>query len=721
MRWPSGHFLLTFGLLLAAAGLRIADPDLVARFRLSVFDAYLQLAPRALDETFPVRIIDIDAQSLARLGQRPWPRTRLAHIIDRLREAGARAIVLDMILPEPDRLSPSEIAKLFAGTPDHGRLAERAAALPSNDEVLTRAIAAAPAVLGFVGAADILQPPPAPRARFAFAGDDPKLFVPAFAGGIGSLEMLNAGASGLAALNWLPVHDQVVRRIPLLLAVAGSLYPSLPLEALRVTTGQSTIFVRSSGGSGAEAFGQKTGISTIHVGSVSVPTDASGQLWLRFAPADQRRYIPAHRIIEGQFNPQDIAGRIVLIGASAPALLDLKTTPLEPAVPGVEIHAQAIEQMLSGKNLTRPDYATGAELSFLIVVGAVVAWLIRRSGPLTAALIGAFSIAAVSAVSWLVYVRSGFLFDPVYPSLALLLLYTASTLLNYTGAERSRARVHAAFAHYMAPALVDELASHPDKLKLGGETREVTLLFADVRGFSKISEGMDAEALVHFVNRIFTPLSAVILAERGTIDKFIGDAVMAFWNAPLDDADHARNACRAALHMIAELKRLNAVWAAEATTQGIQPAAVRIGIGLNTGKCCVGNLGSPQRFDYSIIGDAVNTASRLQVATKTYGVPIIAGAATASAAADFAFLEIDSVMLTGKERPERIFALLGDETVAASERFQQLKAQHDALRNALAMGDIATAIEALDHCTRLALPESAALLETYGRRLARSA
>jgi adenylate cyclase len=281
--------------------------------------------------------------------------------------------------------------------------------------------------------------------------------------------------------------------------------------------------------------------------------------------------------------------------------------------------------------------------------------------------------------------------------------------------------VRHAFSHYVAAPLVEELARNQDKLKLGGEMREVTILFSDVRGFTKISEGMSAEALVRFVNELFTPLSEVILAQRGTIDKFMGDAVMAFWNAPLLDAEHAGNAARAALGMISRLEIQNEVWAAEARSRGKTHTPVRIGIGLNTGNCCVGNVGSPERFDYSILGDVVNVASRLEGATKTYKFPIITGESTAKAALGFAFLEIDAVLLRGKDQPERIFALLGDETVAASEGFRKLEIAHHQIMAAISANDTAGARRALEVCRSLNWDSLAPLYETFEGRLAPAA
>lgn len=698
MRSPSVHALLAAALLLVAVLLRVADPEPVSRLRLSVFDTYLDLSPRALDASLPVRIVDIDDASLARIGQWPWPRTKLAEIVDRLKADGARTITLDLILAEPDRWSASEFAKLFATEPDLAPLIDKAAALPSNDERLAAAIRSARSIIGLAGETAGDDAPPKPHAHFAIAGDDPLQFVPRFRGTVQSLTVLTDAAKGIGAVNWLPERDQVVRRVPLLLSIAGTLYPSLPLETLRVAMNETTLFVRSSGGSGVTAFGQRTGIEHVRVGSTVLPTDGDGELWLRFTRPDPRRYISAHRILDGSHEAKEIAGRDILIGTSAVGLLDLRATPLDPAVPGVEVHAQALEQMLSGEHLSRPPFATGLELVYLVAAGAALAWLIGRLGAAGAAAIGIAAIIVVFAASWLAYTNAGYLLDPVYPSIAVLLVYLATSLTGYIATERERARVRSAFGHYLAEPLVEELARSPDKLKLGGETREVTVLFADVRGFTNIAEGLSAEALIAFLNRLFTPLSDIILQNRGTIDKFMGDAVMAFWNAPLIDEEHAANACRAALRMQEQLQRLNALWAAEAAAGGMPEKRVRLGIGLNTGDCCVGNVGSPQRFDYSILGDVVNVASRLEEETKSYGVPIIAGEKTMLSAPALAFLELGSATVRGKERPERLFALIGDESVARSEAFASLSALHARLLAALATGDIASARVALHEC-----------------------
>lgn len=708
--------LIAGALLAGGIGLRIADPEPVARLRLSVFDSYLRAAPRAADPAFPVKVVAIDEPSLREIGQWPWPRSRLAALVDRLAGAGARSITFDFLLVEPDRLSPGELVRALDGQEELRPLLSEIARLPSNDERLARSIAAAPVVLGLVGDAAGGGSLPAARASISFAGDDPAAFVHAFPRGIASLDVLTGKAAGLGAVNWLPARDQIVRHVPLLVSVAGRLYPSLALEALRVGTGQSTILVKSSGGSGLPGFGQRTGPELVRVGETVIPSNEKGELWLKLAPSDPRRTVSAHRILSGDFDPAAIRSRHVLVGATAAGLLDLRATPLDPSVPGVEIHAQALEQMLSGDHLVRPAYTTGAEVVFMVLAGALVTWLVVRSAATVALAAAVAAIGLVVLTSRQAYAQAGVLLDPVYPSLVLALLYVGASVTSYVRAELDRARIRSAFGHYVAPSLVAELARHPDKLRLGGETRTVTLLFADVRGFSTLSEGLDAEELVRFVNRLFTPLTETILASRGTIDKFLGDAVMAFWNAPVPDPDHAVNACRAALAMQADLSRLNDALVAEREQGGPAIGPVRMGIGVNTGACVVGNVGSPQRFDYSVLGDAVNVAARFEDATKTSGADIVVGAVTAAAAPELAFLEIGTVVPRGKARPERIFALIGDEAMSRSPEFGQLKRVHAELLAAIASEDRSAVLAALERC-RAQAPASAARL--YGAIAAR--
>lgn len=718
MRWPSTQLVLTLSLLGLATGLRLSDPQAVARLRMSVFDTYQRLQPRVPADGHPVRVIDIDDASLDRLGQWPWPRTRLADMVDRLREAGAATIAFDIVLAEPDRFSASELAQQLRDVPALQPLLAKASELPNNDARLADALATANVVVGISGEPGPTgRTLPSPKAGYAIAGDDPKSFVPNFPGGTPSLAMLSDKAKGIGAVNWLPEHDQIVRRVPLFITIGDTLYPSLAIEQLRLAEKTSTLFVRSSAGSGIEAFGQHTGLDSLRVGEKILYSDGDGQVWLHFAPYDRTNYISAQDLLSGRTDAKDLAGRHFIIGSSATGLLDLRATPLDASVPGVEVHAQALEQMLTGSGLVRPAWATGAELLLIVLGGALIAWLLHRTQPLAAAIVGSVALATVTAGSWFAFSRSGILLDPVYPALTLVMLYMAGSLFSYMQAETERARVRSAFSHYLSPSLVEQLAADPSKLKLGGETRDITMLIADVRGFSRLSEGMAADEVIAFVNSVFTPMTDIILEERGTIDKFMGDAVMAFWNAPLADSAHGAQALRAALRMMTRLDELNRQWAADAALRGVEYRQVRMGIGVNTGPCSVGNVGSPQRVNYSIIGDPVNTASRLEESTKIFGAPILCGEETAKLAKGFALLEIGNQALRGKDRTERMFAVVGDESAGASQAFAALKKNHATLIACLASSDAAGAAEVLDACKHTNWPGLERLWTAYGGQI----
>ncbi len=313
----------------------------------------------------------------------------------------------------------------------------------------------------------------------------------------------------------------------------------------------------------------------------------------------------------------------MLVGTSAPGLLDLRATPLDAALPGFEVHAQALEHIMAGRTLLRPDYAVGLEQAVMVVLGLALALVLPRLAAMASAALGLSVIALMVVGGYVIYSQFGLLLDPSFPALVMFVLVTTATIYVYRRAEQQRGEVRRAFGYYVAPAVVNEIIANPHKLELGGEVRELTLLFCDVRNFTSISERMTAHELTTFINRLLTPLSEIILTNRGTIDKYMGDAIMAFWNAPLDDAAHAANAWQSAFAMIRRMESLNDEWRKEAEAAGRTYSRVAIGIGINSGNCCVGNLGSSQRFDYSAIGDDVNVASRLEGLSKVYGVPVV--------------------------------------------------------------------------------------------------
>lgn len=688
-----------------------ASDSLVQRFRDIAFDTYQRLAPRDYDPAFPVRIVDIDEASLAALGQWPWPRSELADLVTRLESLGAVAIVFDMVFPEPDRLSPAEIAKRLHSDPGADRVREVLASMPSTDDRFARAIANSGVVMGFVGSPTSTGVQPPSVAEIEHQGDDPRLFVPSFPGAVVNLPILTRKVHGSGFINWIADQDQVIRKLPLFIQIEGKIYPSIAAEALRLAQGIANYRIVSSGAMGEASFGTRTGIAKVLIGGATVPTDSQGQVWLRFTKTDPRRFLSAKSVLDGTIAPEAIKGRIILIGTSAAGLLDIRATPLDPAVPGVEAHAQVIEQILTGAYVIRPDFATGAEMIASMTLGVLLAWAIYRSGALYGLVCAITALLAVILVAWLAYRNWGWLIDPSLPLAALAVVFIIGSSYLRARVERERNRVRHAFSRYISPAQVERLAANPASLELGGEDRTLTLLFADVRGFAEHAEGLDAQHLTRFVIDLFSPLSETILRNNGTIDKFIGDAVMAFWNAPLSDPHHAANACRAALAMQANIAEMN-VRRSEA---GGRPLAV--GIGLNTGLCCVGNFGSAQRFDYSAIGNDVNLASRFEGLTKYYGLPILVGAATAEAAPEFALLEIDLVSVKGYERPVRLYALLGDEMERERPEFVEVADRQKAMLEAYRSGQFELAERRLAALRHVSDPVLTTLWQIYEDRI----
>jgi adenylate cyclase len=705
-------------ILLAASALRILDPAPVAQFRLLVFDMFQRVSPREFDADSPVRIVDIDDESIRRLGQWPWPRTVIAQLIDGLKTRGAAAIGFDVVFSEPDRSSPENSLKFLPQTDATEEIRRIAAAIPPFDTVFADALADAPVVLGLVlnNNADGELPPD--KAGFATAGDDPRHFLTSFAGGLRNLTVLEGPAQGMGALNWVPDSDQVIRRIPLLLQAGGRIFPALSMETLRVAQGASTYIVKASNASGEQAYGAQTGIVSIKVGAIEIPTDGEGQLWLKFTPTEPRRFIPAWRVLENQVDAAEIEGRIILVGTSAAGLFDLRSTPLDPSIPGVEVHAQALEQILAGTSLLRPDYALALELGYMLVVGIALAVVILVLGAEWSAAMGVASVATVVVASWYLFREYGLLLDPMYPSIVAVAIYVFGTLSVYLRSEMERRRVRGAFSRYISPELVNRLADDPGKLVLGGEMRDMSIMFSDIRGFTSISEGMNAQELTGFVNSFLTPMTDIILAHKGTIDKYMGDCIMAFWNAPIDDADHARNAARSALDMVKGLATLNATIETAAAAAGRPFQPVRIGIGIATGEACVGNMGSDRRFDYSVIGDNVNISSRLEGQSKAYGVTVVVAEPTVEQAPELAWLELDLISVKGKARAVRIYTLMGDEMRARDQAFQDLLATHDQMLADYRAKRWDQAEAAIVRCRSLAGDDLSGLYDLYAERIA---
>jgi len=631
--------------------LRIWDPLPVEALRLRTFDLYQLIQPRVAAQR-PVVIVDIDEDSLKERGQWPWARTLVAEMVTRLTRAGAAAIAFDAVFAEPDRTSPALAAETFPSLDEETKA--KLKALPSNDEVLAQAIAKSRVVLGQTALAQPSEPPEdaAPNTGFGVKGPRAEPPLVTFPGLLRNVTVLEEAAAGRGLFTIKPERDGIVRRVPIVMRAEGTILPSLTLELLRVVTGSGAILIKTD----------EAGIQSLALRGLEIPTDAWGQLWVHFGPHDKARYVSAKDLLAGTVPPDRFRGRLVLVGTSAVGLLDLKTTPVEPAMPGVEVHAQLLESMLSRTVLSSPSYATLAELATALLVGVAIIALAPVLSAWALFGVGGVIAATLAGASWYYFSKLNLLIDPSFPLLSSFLVYLTLVFTNYLKAHSERRQIRSAFGQYLSPVLVEQLASSPEKLVLGGEQRDMTLMFSDVRGFTTISEQYksDPQGLTQLMNRLLTPLTNVIIDRKGTIDKYMGDAIMAFWNAPLDDPKHEANACEAALQMIDALERLNAERQREAEAAGQPFTLMKVGVGINSGQCVVGNMGSDLHFNYSCLGDPVNLASRLESQSKTYGVAIVIGSRTAAAVRDaYAVLEIDRLQVKGKTEPETIYTVLG--------------------------------------------------------------
>lgn len=660
--WSSGFLACLVVLLAAFSPLSPLD-----RLNALVFDAYQNIRPRPSTDT-PLVVVDIDERSIMALGQWPWPRTVLGQIVDNLNAMGAAAVGVDLLLSEPDRTSPAAALAQLRGQ-GYRIIPPSTGAVLDYDRSLAQSFANAPVVTGLALTGTTGNSPPPAKGGFAFAGVDPSTYLDGYQGSLRNLPSFDEAASGIGIINFSPAHDGVVREIPLVAKLGADLYPGLALETLRVAQGASTYLVRSTGAQGEQNTGAP-GMVSVRVGDFEVPAGSDGLMWLYYALKPSAQIIPAYRLASSTPDAElaeMISGRIVLVGASAIGLRNLVSTPLSPATPGVMVHAEAIEQILSRAFLARPDWATGAEVAMAIFLTALVLVFLPWLPSVANVAVALGALATCLLLGWYAFVSSKLLLSPILPVACTLLAYGVASGVRLLSSEREKRYIRDAFAHYLSPSMVQQLMDNPKVLNLGGENRELTLLFCDIRGFTSLSEGLEPSEVTEFLNKFLTPMTDVLMRHGATIDKYTGDGIMAFWNAPIPTPDHRGAACAAVLALQEALRIFNAS----------SPRQVSMGIGLNTGVCCVGNLGSEHRFDYSAIGDAVNIAARVETMTKAYRLTNLVSESTAVPAEDFALIEVDTVRLTGRGAATRLFTVVGDADYAGSEAFTAFKRLHD--------------------------------------------
>ncbi len=680
--------LLVSGLALI---LYVGQPVSLRQLDNQVYDLLVKSIPRATPTQIPV-IVDLDEESLNRFGQWPWPRTRVASLVEKIRRYGAMTVALDIIFAEKDRTSPSEIQAVlrkemgiaveFQGLP---------AALMDNDRILANVLSSGPFVLGYKFFTEGGQGPledcllhPVKAVILKSPGLDaetPGLFVAPDV--ICCLRPLAEAVKRSGFLNTSPDVDGILRRSPLVMEYAGQYYPSLALAAHFNTLGLDQVALKMTGG----------GLEEIVWGKTHVPVDARGRLLLNYrGPGRTFAYYSAADIFDGSIPPGAFNNKIVLVGSTAGGLKDRIATPFDNLFPGVEVHATILDNLLQQDFLSRPHWANGLEVMLIIITGVLSVVLLTWSRSVLSLLVlltAAFGLWMGARWS----LRGGGMYvSPLMPLMTLAVNFTVLTLLKFWREETEKRFFHTAFSHYVSASVVQQMVKAPEKLSLSGEEKEVSILFSDIRGFTSISENLPPDQVSRLLKSYFTPMTRLVIENSGTMDKFIGDAIMAFWNAPLDTPNHQDLALKTALGMLRELAVLNP------RLQKEFGAEINIGIGLHCGRVSVGNMGTEDLFDYTIIGDSVNLASRLEGLTRIYGLPLLLSESIRQASSgNFVFQEIDKVRVKGKETPVTIFTAYEAEAAAG------LRPEMDRFESALSLYRARRFEEAYEAFARLAV------------------
>ena len=620
MKWLTSSWAALI-ILLGLVGLRYEDPFLIETARLKTFDYYQQLqTPQLVDN---IVLYDIGEDHLKEHGQWPWPRDKIAGLVKDLYEAGAGLVVLNFVFPEKDRMG--------------------------KDWALALAMENIPVVLTQVASPRASGQEATPRG-LAYKGD-PFPWLYHYKGAVMNIKQLADKAVGVGMVSTVPEIDGVVRRMPMAVRVADAIYPSLPVEVMRVAVGSRTFQIKT----------EQSGITKVRVkGMPIIQTDPHASVFIDYTPVIGRNI--------------QVKGKIVFVGLVAEGLTQPVATPFGP-MDTHELNAKALSTIVSGKSIQRFDYADLAELLFILGIGVIIIVVASRVSVKWTIPVMLLFVSGTAYGGFFSFDRNNQLWDASYPLFAILILYLQVTFNNFAREFRLKQQIKKQFGTYLSPAMVLMLQKNPELLKLGGETKELSILFADIRGFTPISEQYktDPQGLTALINRFLTPMTDLIMNNNGTIDKYMGDCIMAFWNAPLDVKDHKSRALSSALAMVDRLKELNV----ELEEENKLP--INIGIGINTGEVVVGNMGSDNRFDYSILGDAANLASRLEGQSKGYGVTIILGEETVKDIEEEYFcVELDMIAVKGKEDAVRIFTVLGKhEYVRSKTDWEQLQQQHN--------------------------------------------
>ncbi|WP_019653826.1 CHASE2 domain-containing protein [Variovorax atrisoli] len=630
-----------------------------------------------------VVIVDVDDASLARQGQWPWPRDRIAALTTELFDRQQAAVLgFDVMFLEPDRSSGLDrLRQLASGplarTPGLAAEIERLAPSLDHDATLAAALSGRRVALGYYFTRT--EPPSAkgqlPAAPLLPAGAFPQgaAYATGWNGFGASLPELAKAAPVAGFLNTLVDinGDGVIRSVPLIARYDGDkaqpgYYESLGLAVYRLANGSPPVQPTFAPGGGSTPQ-----LESLRVGRLRIPVDATGSMQVPFrgqggADGGSFRYVPAADVLEGRLAPGELKDKIVLVGATAPGLQDLRATPAEAAFPGVEVHANIVSALLERRLLSVPDYAPGYEVLLVVLTGLLLAFGMSLLSAPRAMLLAVGAMTALIGMN--VWLYTGYsLVLPLGSALAMAALAFAFNMSwGYFFESRARRGLVRLFGTYVPPQLVDEMMAQPDRYSMRAESKPMTVMFCDMRDFTRLSEQMAPAELQGFLNTVFSRLTDVISAHRGTVDKYMGDCVMAFWGAPVDTPDHATLAVRAALDMAEAVHDINRIHRASGRPE------ISVGIGINSGVMSVGDMGSAARRSYTVVGDAVNLASRLEGLSGHYGVEVVASGATRELAPGFVWQELDSVRVKGKAQAVSVFTPLAAGTPEALQQAQQM-------------------------------------------------
>ncbi|WP_373000623.1 CHASE2 domain-containing protein [Sulfurimonas sp.] len=595
-------------------------------------------------------IVDIDERSIKELGQWPWERDKFARILNNLTASDAGIIGLDIVFSEADKTSPKRLAKKW-GIDDKK--------MPDYDLILSQTVASTPTILGYVFDFDADNTNEAPQvpAIFVEKGKKDIEFLPLARGVLPNLQVIQDSAYSSGYMNNIPDESGIIRSVPLMIKYQEQLYPSLAFEMYRIATESTKVVATYS----------DAGIENVRVGKQVIPSDRFGRLYVNFrGPFRSYRYISAVDVFNNSVEGKLLEGKFVLIGTSAYGLMDLRSTPMDSVIAGVEVHANMIDNLLHDDMLRKPAWAEVADIGAIILISFIVIFIYSRFSLLVLSLVYVVSFFALMYANYYLLFTEYIIINSIFPLVSIFLSLVGTLGVNYFFETRQKDMIKGKFATKVSASVMEDILEHADSNALEGQEKEITVFFSDVRGFTNISEAMgDAKHLIKFMNEIMEPMTEIIIDEKGTVDKYIGDAIMAYWNAPLDVADHADKAVCASLRQLHKLKSLNDELRKNPEFANVTNMAdscnipiVDIGIGLNSGVAIVGEMGSSMRSDYTVIGDTINLGSRLESLCKYYNSRLnISNFTKSQLKGKYIYRFLDLVTVKGKSEPIEIWQI----------------------------------------------------------------